>query len=88
MTSQVRAGHFKITHSTLVERIEYIDRIPSVWPIPAVPTTYVLKLENIPKDDDGEPYKLDTLINKCVCLPVLVLILAYYIFRTTTRGVT
>ena len=66
LTSKVWIGSCRITRSTLVKRIEYLDRVPSVWPIPTVSTAYVVRLAHIPDDDSGKPYKMDTLINKCV----------------------
>lgn len=44
--SQVVSERTKLTRQLEVERIEYLSELPSVWPIPTVPTVYVVNLRD------------------------------------------
>ncbi|KAJ7185060.1 hypothetical protein C8R46DRAFT_1343986 [Mycena filopes] len=55
VTSFVRTGSFAITQKIRVRRIEYISEdsdLPSVWPIPRIPTVFVL-------DGEDEKYRIN-----------------------------
>jgi hypothetical protein len=44
VTSFVMNGELKVTTSVTIDRIEYLTTIPSLWPIPRIPTAFVLDL--------------------------------------------
>ncbi|KAJ7912742.1 hypothetical protein B0H13DRAFT_2659938 [Mycena leptocephala] len=44
ISSFVCTGQFSITQKMKVQRIEYLSQLPSVWPIPRVPTAFVIDL--------------------------------------------
>ncbi|KAJ7782537.1 hypothetical protein DFH07DRAFT_1010922 [Mycena maculata] len=48
ISSQVRIGPIRITKEVTVQRLEYLSEIPSIYPIPKIPTGFVLDL-NDPK---------------------------------------
>lgn len=55
----------KVTRQRQVERVEYLNDIPSYWPIPEVYVAYVLDLSDPKfdiKDKDGKLLPVDTLI--------------------------
>ncbi|KAJ7440019.1 hypothetical protein FB451DRAFT_1415381 [Mycena latifolia] len=58
-------GLAHINRQTKVERVEYLNDLPSYWPVPRVPTAYVVDLRD-PKfdflDSDGELLRADALI--------------------------
>ncbi|KAJ7271831.1 hypothetical protein C8J57DRAFT_1507735 [Mycena rebaudengoi] len=53
-------GPAKINRQTKVERVEYLTGLPSYWPVPRIPTAYVVDLRD-PKFDyyDGDGEVLD-----------------------------
>jgi hypothetical protein len=65
-------GLANINRQTKVQRVEYLTDLPSYWPVPRIPTAYVVDLRD-PKfdyyDADGELLDLraDTLIRNKVC---------------------
>ena len=65
LTSRVSNKPCKVTRQRSVERVEYLNDIPSYWPIPEVYVAYVLDLSD-PKFDiknkDGDLLPVDTLI--------------------------
>ncbi|KAJ7798515.1 hypothetical protein B0H13DRAFT_1933630 [Mycena leptocephala] len=65
ISSFVRTGQFSITQKMKVQRIEYLSQLPSVWPIPRVPTAFVIDLAderyNI-TDKDGDLLPVDCII--------------------------
>ena len=65
LTSRVSNKLCKVTRQKSVERVEYLEDIPSYWPIPEVYVAYVLDLSD-PKFDiknkDGDLIPVDTLI--------------------------
>ena len=65
LISRVSNKPCKVTRQRSVERIEYLNDIPSYWPIPEVLVAYVLDLSD-PKFDirnkDGDLLPVDTLI--------------------------
>ncbi|KAJ7181385.1 hypothetical protein C8R43DRAFT_969056 [Mycena crocata] len=65
MSSQVRIGEFHVTNSVTVQRVEYLNWLPSILPIPEITTAFVVDLHD-PKfnitDSDGQLYTVDALI--------------------------
>ncbi|KIM35658.1 hypothetical protein M413DRAFT_326599 [Hebeloma cylindrosporum] len=65
LVSCVSNNPCKITRQRSVTRVEYLDDLPSYWPIPEVDVAYILDLSdpkfNI-KDKDGKLLPVDTLI--------------------------
>jgi len=65
LISRVSNKPCKVTRQRTVERIEYLNDLPSYWPIPEVFVAYVLDLSgpkfNI-KDKDGNLLPMDMLI--------------------------
>ncbi|KAJ6596762.1 hypothetical protein B0H10DRAFT_1959922 [Mycena sp. CBHHK59/15] len=65
ISSSVRLGDFRVTKDVSVQRLEFISELPSIWPIPRVPTGFVLNLRD-PKfditDNNGYLYTVDALI--------------------------
>ncbi|KAJ7087038.1 hypothetical protein C8R43DRAFT_310073 [Mycena crocata] len=65
MSSQVRVGRFRVTNSVTVQRVEYLNWLPSILPIPEITTAFVVDLHD-PKfnitDSDGQLYTVDALI--------------------------
>ncbi|KAJ7301874.1 hypothetical protein DFH08DRAFT_827167 [Mycena albidolilacea] len=54
-----------INQQTRVDRVEYLDQIPSFFPVPCRKTAYILDLRNDEfdfVDKDGNPIRADTLI--------------------------
>lgn len=61
----------KITRETKVERVEYLTAIPSYWPVPRIPTAYVLDLRDSKfdfVDENGVALTADALIKNKVCV--------------------
>ncbi|KAJ6603588.1 hypothetical protein DFH09DRAFT_1354717 [Mycena vulgaris] len=46
LTSRVLVGRFRVTTAVTVDRVEYLSKIPSIWPIPRIPTAFVLSLDS------------------------------------------
>ena len=44
VTSLAVEGVFQVTKELQVDRVEYLSDIPSVWPIPKLPTAFILDL--------------------------------------------
>ncbi|KAG6824629.1 hypothetical protein H0H92_006258 [Tricholoma furcatifolium] len=65
LTSTFIAQEIRITASLTVQRLEYLTEIPSLWPIPHIPTAFILDLRH-PKfqifDKDGKLFSPDALI--------------------------
>ena len=40
-------GELKVTTSLTVDQIEYLTTIPLLWPIPQIPTAFVLDLRDL-----------------------------------------
>ncbi|KAJ7170422.1 hypothetical protein C8R43DRAFT_830698, partial [Mycena crocata] len=65
LTSQVIVGTFRITSHVTVERLEFVNQMPSIWPIPEMPTAFVLSLNSTYTKIDpktGQTYTMDWLI--------------------------
>ena len=65
LISRVSNKPCKVTRQRSVERVEYLNDLPSYWPIPEVYVAYILDLSD-PKfdirDKDGKLLSVDTLI--------------------------
>jgi hypothetical protein len=46
VTSLAVEGAFQVTKELQVDRVEYLTNIPSVWPIPKLPTAFILDLRD------------------------------------------
>ncbi|RDB30944.1 hypothetical protein Hypma_004875 [Hypsizygus marmoreus] len=46
ITSRVILGKTNVTSGVTVERVEYVSELPSLWPIPRVPTAFVVDLRD------------------------------------------
>ncbi|KAJ7182286.1 hypothetical protein C8R43DRAFT_1115930 [Mycena crocata] len=67
LTSQVIVGTFRITSHVTVERLEFVNQMPSIWPILETPTAFVLTLDSTYTKIDpktGQTYTMDWLIKK------------------------
>ncbi|KAJ7920928.1 hypothetical protein B0H13DRAFT_2318980 [Mycena leptocephala] len=65
ISSFVRTGQFSVTQKLKVQRIEYLSELPSVWPIPRVPTAFVIDLADERydiADKDGDLLPVDCII--------------------------
>ncbi|KAJ7830499.1 hypothetical protein B0H14DRAFT_3143490 [Mycena olivaceomarginata] len=63
--SRVLTGKFRITKILTVDCIEYLNNLPSIWPVSQIPTAYVVDLDTRHGDIDPEsgwPNTLDFLI--------------------------
>jgi hypothetical protein len=72
--SRVLTGKFRITKILTVDRIEYLNDLPSIWPVSQIPTAYVVDLDTRHGDIDpesGRPDTLDFLIRNHVSSPAL-----------------
>ncbi|KAJ7085596.1 hypothetical protein C8R44DRAFT_893883 [Mycena epipterygia] len=72
ITSQVCIGEFRVTKEVTVERVEYLDELASIYPIPKTATAFLIDVDD-PKfaitDKRGDLYTVDALIkNKSVKL--------------------
>lgn len=69
--SRVISCDTQITTKLTVQRVEYLTEIPWVWPIPRIPTAFLLDLRD-PKfnimNKDGSLYRPDALIKNKVCI--------------------
>ncbi|KJA15424.1 hypothetical protein HYPSUDRAFT_80527 [Hypholoma sublateritium FD-334 SS-4] len=65
VTSYVIEKTFAVAKGFLVERVEYLNQLPALWPIPEQPTAFILDLRD-PKynlyDKDGDLYRVDALV--------------------------
>ncbi|KAJ6514662.1 hypothetical protein DFH09DRAFT_1373939 [Mycena vulgaris] len=50
LSSEVRIGEFRVTQEVTVQRLEYLTALPSIIPIPEIPTGFVIDLHH-PKFD-------------------------------------
>ncbi|KAK6971359.1 hypothetical protein R3P38DRAFT_3143097 [Favolaschia claudopus] len=59
-------GHHRVTQRITVERIEYLNGLPSIFPIPKTPTAFVINLHDpafeVLDERTGQFYALDALI--------------------------
>ncbi|KAJ7870357.1 hypothetical protein B0H13DRAFT_2669858 [Mycena leptocephala] len=65
ITSFVHTGQFSVTQKLKVQRIEYLPELTSVWPIPRVPTAFVIDLPDERydiTDNDGDLLPVDCII--------------------------
>ncbi|KAG6884190.1 hypothetical protein C0992_006788, partial [Termitomyces sp. T32_za158] len=66
ITSTVINQKTRITSAITVDRIEYLTVLPSLWPIPRIPTAFVLDLRgskyNFLNKKTGKPFSPDALI--------------------------
>jgi hypothetical protein len=46
VTSFAVEGKFQVTKEVRVDRVEYLANIPCVWPIPKIPTAFILDLRD------------------------------------------
>lgn len=46
LTSFALEGAFQVTKELRVDRVEYLTDIPNVWPIPKIPTSFILDLRD------------------------------------------
>lgn len=73
VSSQVRIGEFRLTQDVTVQRVEYVDGLPSLIPLPEIPTAFVIDL-NDPKfaiqNKQGHLYSADALVKNKVCVSV------------------
>ena len=46
VTSLAVEGAFHVTKELQVDRVEYLTDIPSIWPIPKIPTAFILDLRD------------------------------------------
>ncbi|KAJ6580022.1 hypothetical protein DFH09DRAFT_1444395 [Mycena vulgaris] len=65
ISSQVRVGPFRVTKNITVNCVEYLTELPSIIPIPEVPTAFVIGLDH-PKfaitNNKGKLHSVDALI--------------------------
>ncbi|KAJ6608663.1 hypothetical protein B0H10DRAFT_1955216 [Mycena sp. CBHHK59/15] len=66
ITLFVHTGNFQITRKVRAKWIEYLSDLPSIWPIPHIPTVFIVSFDD-PKFDitdskAGDAYTLDLLI--------------------------
>ncbi|KAJ7177385.1 hypothetical protein C8R43DRAFT_1118386 [Mycena crocata] len=65
MESQARVGQFRVSNNAVVQRVEYLDFIPPIFPVPEISTAFVLDLSH-PKfdirDNAGKMYPVDALV--------------------------
>ncbi|KAJ7915225.1 hypothetical protein B0H13DRAFT_2658903 [Mycena leptocephala] len=65
ITSFVRTRQFSVAQKLKVQRIEYLPELPSVWPIPRMPTAVVIDLADERydiTDNDGDLLPVDSMI--------------------------
>ncbi|KAK6977676.1 hypothetical protein R3P38DRAFT_3295002 [Favolaschia claudopus] len=66
LTSSTWIGHHRVTQRVTVNRIEYLNGLPSIFPIPKTPTAFVINLHDpafeILDERTGQFYALDALI--------------------------
>ncbi|KAJ7846791.1 hypothetical protein B0H13DRAFT_2675471 [Mycena leptocephala] len=65
ITSFVRTGQFSVAQKLKVQRIKYLPELPSVWPIPRVPTAFVIDLTDERydiTDNDGDLLPVDCMV--------------------------
>ncbi|KAK6971931.1 hypothetical protein R3P38DRAFT_3139358 [Favolaschia claudopus] len=66
LASSAWIGHHRVTQRITVERIEYLNGLPSIFPIPKTPTAFVINLHDpafeILDERTGQFYALDALI--------------------------
>jgi hypothetical protein len=72
ITSCIIICKTQITTKLVVQRVEYLTEIPSVWPVPHISTAFLVDLQD-PKfdlrDNEGDLYRPDALIkNKVNCV--------------------
>ena len=72
ITSFVIEGKLQVTAELWVKRVKYLSEIPYAFPIPKVPTVFIVDLQDekflIPKSEsDPTPRRPDTLIKSKVC---------------------
>ncbi|KAK6978061.1 hypothetical protein R3P38DRAFT_3120609 [Favolaschia claudopus] len=64
--SAVWTGHHRVTQELTVKRIEYLEGLPSIFPIPKIPTAFVINLHDpefdIVDPKTGQFYTPDALI--------------------------
>jgi hypothetical protein len=69
-TSFVRTGTFRPTVKVTVERMEYRDGPASIYPIPRIPTGFVIDLSkeeyHLRDPKTNELYTIDTIIRNAV----------------------
>ncbi|KAK6992570.1 hypothetical protein R3P38DRAFT_3084685 [Favolaschia claudopus] len=66
LTSSIWTGHHRVTQEVTVKRIEYLNGLPSIFPIPKIPTAFVITLDDpdfdIVDPKTGQFYTPDALI--------------------------
>lgn len=76
VTSYVIEKTFEVAKGFLVERVEYLNQLPALWPILEQPTAFILDLRD-PKynlyDKDGDLYRVDALVKNKVSVRVCLL---------------
>ncbi|KAJ6605894.1 hypothetical protein B0H10DRAFT_1956977 [Mycena sp. CBHHK59/15] len=46
ISSFVHIDQFRVTKDVTVQRVEYLSKIPSIWPIPETPTAFVVNMQD------------------------------------------
>ena len=46
MSSRVSIGELQVTAEVIVQRVEYLTDLPSLYPIPETPTAFVVDLQD------------------------------------------
>ena len=72
VTSKVKLCSQQVNRQLRVDAVEYLDALPSYWPIPRNHRAYILDLsdekhDKIFCDDDGKTISIDFLIKNAVC---------------------
>ncbi len=72
VTSKVKLCSQQVNRQLRVDAVEYLDALPSYWPIPRDRRAYILDLNDEKHDeifcgDDGKTISVDFLIKNAVC---------------------
>ncbi|KAF9013084.1 hypothetical protein BDQ17DRAFT_1419266 [Cyathus striatus] len=62
---QLKTGHISVTKRVKVRTVEYVEAVPTAWPIPYEPTAYVLDLSDLKynlTDKNGRVLSVDAII--------------------------
>jgi hypothetical protein len=68
VSSRVQAGEFRLTKNIMVEQLEYVFGLPSIFPIPTAPTEFLIDLSDsrfaIVSKRTGNLFTMDAMIKK------------------------
>lgn len=71
----MRIGEFRVTKEVTVERVEYLNELASIYPIPKTATAFLIDVDD-PKfaitDKRGDLYTVDALIKNKVRTSVFI----------------